>query len=142
MSAPETREQRWARMKAAEQAARELRATLPPINPDTLQIAMGGASTFDEHGDPVCGRCRYDEPVGLVFGIVVNGIGKLCKECVESTGRRGKALVELVNAVESIDSAIALAPLTDRRDLVHAARVMVSQWLPERFGLLGPVSAQ
>lgn len=142
MTAPETREERHARIKAWEQATREYRASLPPIPPDALQVAMGGASTYDEHGDPVCGRCRRDEPVGLVFGVRVDGVGKLCEECIESTGRYGEALVELVNGVESIDSAVALAPLSDRAALVGAAMVMVSQWLPQRFGLSEAASPQ
>lgn len=129
-------------MKAAEQAARELRATLPPIDPDSLQVALGGARVYDEAGHPVCGRCRYGEPVGVLFGIVVAGIGKLCEQCVESAGRRGEALALLVEAVEDLDSAIAHAPAEDRTRLVDALVVIVSQWLPDRFGPDDPARVQ
>lgn len=142
MSAPESREERYARIRAVEDAARILRASLPPIDPDALKIAMGGATTTDEHGHPVCGRCRYGEPVGVLFGIVVDGVGKLCEDCVTPTGRRGEALVQLVEAVEDLDTAIAEAPPEDRLALVAALRVVVTDWLPARFGLLDPVSPQ
>ncbi|MEU5721586.1 hypothetical protein ABZ783_07165 [Micromonospora sp. NPDC047738] len=142
MSAPEGREERYARIKAAEQAARDYRATLAPIDPNALKLAMGGASTYDEHGNPVCGRCERDEPVGLVFGVIIDGVSKLCKDCIESVGRRGEALAMLVEAVEDLDSAIAYASPEDRVELLGAAGVMVTQWVARARGLSGVVSVE
>lgn len=141
MTAAETREERAARRKAAEQAAQELRASLPPISPDAMQVAMGGASTYDDHGHPVCGRCRYGEPVGVLFGVIADG-AKLCEQCLDSAGPRGEALALLVEAVEDLDSALAHAPSADRVQLLGAAGVMVTRWLPQRFGLSEAVSSE
>src|ERR1043165_6925019 len=94
------------------------------ISPETLRVTFGPVTGWNPK-DPTCSVCAGSAEGSVQFGIAVDGAqGRICDDCAEQAGPFGAALVQVVEALDDLESAVHYAPAEWRGHLLDAAASM------------------